>query len=386
MTIFKNRREVPKPECPVDTADRHRSGGFFALEGRSGEKDLYYALRERVPVIDACIAKIVRLTGGFRAIALEENFQEELDRFVKTVPVGPSGLGLQTFSDCYLDSLLTCGHALGEIIYGEESRGVEGLYVAPMKKIDPRPDSLGGREYYHIGSKEPIPINNPENLLFTALGPTAEQPCGVSVLKGLPSLSAILLRIYDCIGHNFDRAGNVRYAVTYKPSSDSGDKAFAKERAKQLAEQWSKGMAASKNGSVQDFVAVGDVSIKAIGADCQILDTEVPVRQILEQLISKLSIPPFLLGLNWSTTERMSSQQADILTSELEYYRRLMTPALEKIVSAHLRLLGSSSGGVIEWENINLQDETELALARLRNAQAKSIEISNIKEEKSIGE
>ena len=37
------------------------------------------------------------------------------------------------------------------------------------------------------------------------------------------------------------------------------------------------------------------------------------MRQILEQLVAKTGLPPFLLGLNWSTTERMSTQQADIL-------------------------------------------------------------------------
>lgn len=61
---------------------------------------------------------------------------------------------------------------------------------------------------------------------------------------------------------------------------------------------------------------MGDVDIKVIGADNQILDSEVPVRQILEQLIARTGIPPFLLGLNWSTTERMSAQQADLMTSE----------------------------------------------------------------------
>lgn len=64
-------------------------------------------------------------------------------------------------------------------------------------------------------------------------------------------------------------------------------------------------------------MAVGDVSIKVIGADNQWIDTEVPVRQMLEQIVAKLSIPPFMLGLSWSTTERMSKQQADGLTSEL---------------------------------------------------------------------
>ena len=181
------------------------------------------------------------------------------------------------------------------------------------------------------------------------------------------------MRIYECIGQNFDRVGNVRYAVTYKPQ-DSGDKAFAKERAMQIAKEWSDGMQASKCGQVRDFVAVGDVDIKVIGAENQIVDTNIPVRQLLEQILAKLSIPPFLLGLNWSTTERMSAQQADILTSELEFYRRLLSPVIIQIATAFLRLMGSNSSVSVEWDNINLQDEVELAESRLKNAQALEIE------------
>ena len=70
----------------------------------------------------------------------------------------------------------------------------------------------------------------------------------------------------------------------------------------------------TRSGSVRDFVAVGDVDIQVIGADAPVLDSEVPVRQILEQVVAKTGIPPFMLGLSWSSTERMSSQQADMLT------------------------------------------------------------------------
>ena len=42
---------------------------------------------------------------------------------------------------------------------------------------------------------------------------------------------------------------------------------------------------------VSDFVAVGDVQIKAIGADGQQMDSEVPVRQMLEQIVAKMGIP-----------------------------------------------------------------------------------------------
>jgi hypothetical protein len=133
-------------------------------------------------------------------------------------------------------------------------------------------------------------------------------------------------------------------------------------------------MNASQHGQVRDFIAVGDVDIKAIGADNQMIDTEVPVRQILEQLLSKLSIPPFLLGLSWSSTERMSSQQADMLTSELEYYRRMLNPTIKQVCQCYLRSLGSTADVTVEWVNINLQDEVELADARLKNAQALQIE------------
>ena len=100
---------------------------------------------------------------------------------------------------------------------------------------------------------------------------------------------------------------------------------------------------------------------------------------MLEQIVSKLSIPPFLLGLQWSSTERMASQQADILTSELEYYRRLLEPTIRKICAIFLRISGYDCNAEIVWDNINLQDETELATARLNNAKAEETEIANQK-------
>ena len=183
------------------------------------------------------------------------------------------------------------------------------------------------------------------------------------------------MRIYQCIGQNYDRAGNIRYAVTYKPTGEASDVMFTRERAQQIAREWADGMNSAKYGQVKDFVAVGDVDIKVIGAENQLFDTNVPVRQILEQLIAKLSIPPFLLGLSWSSTERMSSQQADILTSELEYYRRLLTPVICDVGNAYLASIGAEAACTVEWDNINLQDETALAEARLKNAQAREIEL-----------
>ena len=211
-------------------------------------------------------------------------------------------------------------------------------------------------------------------LFRSALNPDAGEIFGNSILKGLPFMSDILMKIYSSIGKNFERMGNLRFAVTYNPGNDLIDRSFAKERAEQIAAEWSNAVNSSE---VRDFVAVGDVNIRVIGADNQIIDSEIPVRQILEQILSKLSLPPFMLGLSWSTTERMSTIQADVLTTELWSYRRLLTPVIEKICDMFLRTLGNGDGVTVIWDDITLQDSLDEAKARLYLAQAKAVEKAN---------
>ena len=337
------------------------------------EKLLYDNIRYAIPLIDASISKIVRLSGGLIVTCSDSRYQPLLDDFIENVPVGATGKSLGTFMDCYLDSLLTYGNAIGEILINKKTGQIVGLSNGNIADVQV---TLGksplDKVFYIKGEKQPIPM--PQLILFSSINNISGEVLGRSVLRGLPTLSNILLRIYECIGQNFDRVGNVRYAVTYKPSSDSSDRMFSKERAMQIAKEWSDGMTSAHNGQVKDFISVGDIDIKTIGADNQIIDTEIPVRQLLEQLLSKLSIPPFLLGLSWSSTERMSSQQADMLTSELEYYRRVLTPTVKKICLAYLRSIGCNCSIKVDWVNINLQDEVELADARLKNAQALQIE------------
>ena len=151
------------------------------------------------------------------------------------------------------------------------------------------------------------------------------------------------------------------------------DPALVQERGRRMATEWARAMEDGKNGVVRDFVAVGDVEIKVIGGEAPILDSQIPVRQILEQLVAKTGLPPFLLGLNWATTERMSAQQADILTGELWALRRTVEPALRKICRTYLALEGMDDRMEIVWDEISLQDMTEQAKAELYKAQAEKI-------------
>ncbi|MBR1750959.1 MAG: serine/threonine protein phosphatase [Ruminococcus sp.] len=381
MSIFNRIKNDKYQQNTLSAAARFPRVRFLS-DNESFESSVYETLRDTVPLVDACISKIVRLAGDFKVRANTQRAQKALDEFVKNVPVGISGRSLGTFADMYLDSLLTYGKSIGEYVVDADSGRISSLYVCDPTLFRVRVDkNTGSTEFvFNDDVNKKVPFANPERILYTALNPTPKCPEGRSLLKGLPVLADILSTIYSCIGNNFERAGNLRYAVTYKPGNDT-DMQFAKKRASDMAAQWTDGMQSAKNGIMKDFLAVGDVDIKVIGAESGLIQTEVPVRQIIEQMISKLSIPPFLLGLNWSSTERMASQQADILTSELEYYRRLLSPVLEKICRTFLSLEGVDDEVEIVWANINLQDEEALARARLYNAQAQEIENRSGKED-----
>lgn len=335
---------------------------------------LYSAIREAVPIIDAAILKTVKLIGGFEVACEDKEIEYLINYFLSNIQVGSTGQGVESFISSYLEQLLTYGTAIGEIIPNSTSTDVCALYNASLKdvelKISESPINLEIYMKDELGNLSLV--NYPELILVSSLNPSPGSVYGTSILKGLPFVSEILLKIYNSIGLNWDRVGNVRFAVTYNPGLDPIAASCSKDRATQMASEWQKAM--HNSNEVSDFIAVGDVNIKVIGADNQILDSNIPARQMLEQIVAKLSIPPFLLGLSWSSTERMSSQQADIMTSELETYRRLLTPVISKICLIWMKLNGCMCKYKINWNDINLQDEVESANARLLSAKAAEIE------------
>lgn len=350
-----------------------------------GETRLYRAIREAIPVVDACIYKIIRLCGGVSATCSDESAQRELRHFLETVPTGRGQQGIGAFLDQYLDSMLVCGQGVGEIVLDREGRDIAAVLCGRAEDVEIRegssPLDFTLCAWDEQGRMSPLPYQ--DLLLFTPYNPEAYAPYGVSLLRSMPFLTELLSKIYHAIGVNWERMGNVRFAVVYKPQAGELERGLAQERSQQLATEWSRAMESTRSGSVRDFVAVGDVDIKVIGADNQILDSSVPVRQILEQLVSKTGIPPFMLGLSWSSTERMSQQQADMLTTEMTAIRRTLTPVLYRICSLWLRLHGYSCDCRIVWDDINLQDQVEEARAALYYQQARKLALENDAAERS---
>ena len=106
-----------------EAAVQLRTGGrsaFGGLDGYvpllDGDTEVYRLVREAVPVVDAAVGKIIRLTNGVKVCCEDERAELELEQFLRNVPVGRGQRGINAFLSCYLDSLLTCGRAVGEIV------------------------------------------------------------------------------------------------------------------------------------------------------------------------------------------------------------------------------------------------------------------------------
>ena len=316
--------------------------------------DIGEAIRERVPIIDGAISRLVRLLGTFTVSTGSVRSDVILEDMLKTVNTAGNGIGINSFISQYFDRLLTYGTAVGEIVPSADFSKI-GLYVANPKDIrlerNERNPMLTDIIVQDMDGERKV--KNPALTFVSTINPKPGSVYGTGIPGGLDFVSSVLMRIFEAVDKNWERAGNIRYSVNYKPQNDGMDRENAAQRAKLIATEWKNAMTSD---TVKDFVSVGDVEIKVIGADSRILDSEVPVRQMLEQIIAKTGLPPFLLGLSWSSTEKMAEMQTDLLTSEMDAYRCVITPVIEQICVTYLRMKGINRAVEVKWDPITLLD------------------------------
>ena len=114
--IFDSKKKTAKPVLSgAVKASASRTAGFdtdnmpLACRPAQLEEGLYDMLRAQVPIIDAAITKVVRLTGGFKLRCADERAEKQMAEFFAELPVPASGRSLERFCEMYLDSLLTYG-------------------------------------------------------------------------------------------------------------------------------------------------------------------------------------------------------------------------------------------------------------------------------------
>ena len=206
MKKWFTKKYPPALSPPVAVTALQTGGRGAGWEGalpqplRPPEAAVYEGLREAVPIVDAALQKIVRLTAGVQVTCSHPAGQRYLDRFIREVPVGAGGTGLETFLSGYLMSLLTYGNAVGEMVPGPEGDEIAALYLSDLGDVELRREEspLAARLLVR-GADGLQPVPYPELVFFSALDPA---PGEIEACIGWLRNQVAILRpaIIVCIG------------------------------------------------------------------------------------------------------------------------------------------------------------------------------------------
>lgn len=394
-----------KPQGPMTAA-------FASWEFRKITGDFYEMLREGIPIIDSAIRRLISLNGTVKIIGDNPAIVAALEDFCLNVPVNDMQKGIHAFLENLGNETFEQGYAVSEFIVTKDFKDIAGLRVADSKNIIFRRDDDGSVQTYYrpIMSQKPLGtpgqlmeriINagsqaapagdprterklNPANLLYHSINNENSNPYGVSIMRSLEFVSQILVTLQTSIKNVGERFGDPAFHVHYK-GGKMGDQNTLEARRKAIADDFNAVIAAKRQGKSGDIVTAGsldsDVQIKVIGHDGQILQYEVPLRHVLEQIVAKTNLPAWMLGIYWSTTERMATLEIEAALQDAKLRQLAMLPELIRLFSIYLTLRGFKWKSIttdptkpgdwgIMFETPNLRDLVAQAQARFLNAQA----------------
>jgi hypothetical protein len=338
-------------------------------------------MRDGIPIIGVGIQNLRRLIGSpkIRFGAPNSRRQKEWDNWAKGVKVGKVGKGFNVFVSSFVDSLLQNGFSAAEIVpYRSRSDiyallPISGEVVVVKSTEDPTEFILAEHQQME---PEPVPYPIQDWIVYSAYEAEPENPYGKGLLTGLPFLADILLTVFYATGRNWERFGDLKYSLEFNFPDGVAPK-DAQEFIDKTKKSWTEAMSKTRAGKVQDFFGTY-VKVSVVGADAKQLDMEIPVRNILEQIVAKTGLPPFVFGFSWSSRESMSKTQADILTSLIDDWREMITPAIVHIIDWWCRFRGYPLDYEIVWDEVSLADIEGMANAELTNARAEGQRLQNI--------
>lgn len=372
----------------------------FGFIPREVNPYFYEALREAVGMLDGGINRLVTLDGIVRVRGTNERLVETIKHeFMDVVPVGDGEVGLQAFYAAQGNEIYEQGFSVGELVMDRKGRELIGLQVADSKGIGFRRDAGVLRTYYRppapkkgnrrdgTDEVETVLRNQgmgalstatqsqfvelpPERLIYASYQAEANNPYGTSIMRSVEFVAQILLRIHNATGQVWDRFGDPPLQLTYKTKNRKLDGKDLDKRRDELAATLKKVLDSKRSGNSADFVqaiaADDDITIKVIGGDGKPLEIEMPARHMVEQILAKFGLPSWMLGVQWSTAERMADQQSEMALQESRTRFERRKPGLTAVVQTWLR------GRGITWQpgDWDLYQELPSLRDELKRAQA----------------
>ena len=252
------------------------------------------------------------------------------------------------------------GLSVLEIVADENLRNFARLKVCRANDF-PFPQKQG-RELELVqvlaDSVVPIVLEKQDLIKYVAFDLRDGHPQGVSMFSSIPFLAQILVRIQCAVDNMIWRVGDPTMVGFYTPG-DQETPDDARAMAEVYQQNITTAMETRRNGGVSDLCFTtgpgGNFQIKVLGGDNKPFDMSIPYRTIAEQTIARFGMPPLMYGLSWSTTERMASQQLDMLVAEIENDRWALDATIEQTIDMYLILRHGRRKWRHEWYPVNLQ-------------------------------
>jgi len=348
---------------------------FSNYIARKVEPSFYEFLREAIPIIDGAINRLVVLDGHLEVVGDNEALVEEIQEWVYNVQVNDIQKGLQAFHQNFTNEAFEQGFALGEFVTNSDRTDIVGLRVGDSKYIRFKRSQTGLDMYQRADNDPDWRLLDPNNLLYFSIGNENQNPYGVPLMRSCEFVAKILATMHNSLLNVWERFGDPSFSIVYKTSRRDGNE--LDKRRNTIREEFDQSIRAKREGKSADFIRAidkdSDIQIAVIGADGQILELEVPARHVVEQIIAKTGLPPWSLGLQWSTTERLADNQAELLLADISTRQAAKLPHFYNLIRTLLLLRGRTwkkGDWKLEWAQVNLRDVLKQAQARFMNAQA----------------
>jgi hypothetical protein len=340
-------------------------GSFGALP-RDQSFQLLDSFWRNIPPLKQAVSVLAGFAGSPEFLCQSDSDTLELNTWAKTVAYGHAGSGLCTWVDDMCGQSLRYGYAVGEAEIDPARREVPRLWSYASGQCGFRSDPGGGLQVLQQKPSVGLQPLNPETAVSLTHDPTACGPYGESLFLAIPTVAGIWMDILHNHRQTWRRSGTPSFHVNcvLPDTLDDADGSIGQAVVNALSEQWNAGMkSAVIDGKVQDFVTAGRITVTVIGADGQVMDIQVSKRNIMEEILVALGLPPWLLGYSWSTTERLSTQQADMLLAKVDTIRRELEAPIRFVTDLRLRLQARRVPYELVWPDVNLQDVLQTAQA-----------------------
>lgn len=341
-------------------------GGFGTLP-RDQSFQLLGQFYRSIPALKRAVAVLSGFVGTPQLVGASERDTAELNQWAAQVGYGRIGRGLGTWINDLCGQSLVYGYAVGEAEIDPARREVNRLWVYHSQSCGFRSDALGALAIVQQQrSAAGLRTLNPETTTLVVHDPTGCNPQGESLFMAIPTVAQLWLDVLHNYRQTWRRSGTPRFHVNWETPANWNDPEGKKAAAilAGVERMFNEGMrSAVVDGKAKDFFSAGTIKVTTIGADGQVLDVQVAKRNVVEEIVVATGLPPWMLGYSWSTTERLSTQQADMLLAYVSCLRWEQEAAIRAALDLRLRLQARRIPYELVWPDINLQDRREQAFA-----------------------